>query len=64
MKISDALSILGINRNYTPEIIKQAYRKSCSVYHPDRNPSGLEMMKMIIQAMDMIYPLHLIKLYT
>jgi curved DNA-binding protein CbpA len=54
MKLSDALSILGITGDYTPEIIKQAYRKACSKYHPDRNPSGLEMMKMINQAYEAI----------
>jgi hypothetical protein len=54
MKLSDALSILGITGDYTPELIKQAYRKACSTYHPDRNPSGLEMMKMINQAYDAI----------
>ena len=50
MKISDALSILGVIGNYTPEIIKQAYRKACSTYHPDRNPAGLEMMKLVNEA--------------
>ncbi len=54
MKLSDALSILGITGDYTPELIKAAYRKACSQYHPDRNPSGLEMMKMINQAFDAI----------
>lgn len=52
MKITDALSILGISGEYNPEIIKLAYRKACSQYHPDRNPAGLEMMKMINQAYD------------
>jgi hypothetical protein len=52
MKISDALSILGVVGSYTPETIKQAYRKACSTYHPDRNPAGLEMMKMVNQAYD------------
>lgn len=54
MKISDALSILGVVGSYTPEIIKQAYRKACSTYHPDRNPAGLEMMKMVNQAYDVL----------
>lgn len=54
MKLSDALQILGITGQYTPELIKSAYRKACSQYHPDRNPAGLEMMKMINQAYDAI----------
>lgn len=52
MKVSDALSILGLgNRtNLTLEEVKQAYRKACSKYHPDRNPAGAEMMKAINPA--------------
>lgn len=52
MKISDALAILGLTGEYNPEIIKTAYRKACSKYHPDKNPAGLEMMKMVNQAYD------------
>jgi hypothetical protein len=48
MKHQDALNILEIHTNpVTPEIIKQAYRKACSKYHPDRNPAGTEMMKLV-----------------
>jgi hypothetical protein len=54
MKLTDALSILNITGDYTPETIKTAYRKACSQYHPDRNASGLEMMKMVNQAYDAI----------
>ena len=52
MKIShkDALNILGLNNTATFEDIKLAYRKACSTYHPDRNPAGLEMMKLINNA--------------
>lgn len=50
ISINDALSILSITCEYTPETIKQAYRKACSQYHPDRNPAGLEMMKLVNQA--------------
>ena len=52
MKISDALAILGLSGEYNPAIVKAAYRKACSTYHPDRNPAGLEMMKMVNQAYD------------
>jgi DnaJ-class molecular chaperone len=42
-----ALEILGLNSTAVFEDIKRAYRKACSAYHPDRNPAGLEMMKVI-----------------
>ncbi len=50
MIIQDALKILSIIGEYTPDSIKLAYRKACSQYHPDRNPAGLEMMKLVNQA--------------
>jgi len=52
MKLShkDALSVLGLARSVTFAEIKQAYRKATSHYHPDRNPAGLEMMKIINAA--------------
>lgn len=52
MNIQDALKILNVVGDYTPETIKAAYRKACSTYHPDRNPAGLEMMKLVNQAYD------------
>ena len=52
MIIYDALSILSITGDYTPETVKQAYRRACSQYHPDRNPAGLEMMKLVNVAYD------------
>jgi len=50
MNIQDALKVLGITGEYNPESIKAAYRKACSIYHPDRNQAGLEMMKLVNQA--------------
>lgn len=52
MKMShkDALHILGLTTKATLEDIKLAYRKACSTYHPDRNPAGLEMMKLVNAA--------------
>jgi hypothetical protein len=47
MKQSDAAKVLGITGDITPEIVKQAYRRACSKYHPDRNPAGEEMMKAV-----------------
>lgn len=31
-----------------------AYKKACSKFHPDKNPAGLEMMKMINIAYDVL----------
>ena len=50
MNASYAASILGIEGEVTPEIVKKAYQRACMKYHPDRNPSGLEMMKAVNQA--------------
>lgn len=47
MKKEDAAKILGIDGELTPEIIKQAYRRASSKFHPDRNPAGEEMMKAV-----------------
>lgn len=43
----DALKVLGLSGQVTHEMIKKAYKKACSQFHPDRNPAGLEMMKMV-----------------
>lgn len=52
MKLShrDALSILDLPKTATFADIKSAYRRACMIYHPDRNPAGLEMMKLINAA--------------
>lgn len=55
IKHSDALHILGISiGNKSQEdiknVIKHMYRLACSKYHPDRNPAGLEMMKLVNTA--------------
>jgi DnaJ domain len=50
MSFNDAASVLGLDGHITPEMVKQAYRKACSLYHPDRNPAGLEMMKAVNAA--------------
>ena len=34
--------------------LKKAYRKAAMKYHPDRNPDGLEIMKLVNQAFDFL----------
>lgn len=46
----DALRVLGCNVDDDFEGIKRAYRRACAAYHPDRNPAGLEMMKIVNAA--------------
>ena len=52
MKLLHALNTLGIcsTEDLTKEEAKRFYRKACLKYHPDKNPVGLEMMKMIVAA--------------
>lgn len=50
MTQKDALSILKLNGTASSDDIKLAYRKACALYHPDRNPAGLEMMKLVNAA--------------
>ena len=54
MKISDAAHILELTGEITPEIVKRAFRKAAQKYHPDRNPAGLEMMKLINAAFNLL----------
>jgi len=52
MTTKDALKILLIEGNYDEMKVKKAYLAACKKYHPDVNPSGLEMMKVINEAYD------------
>lgn len=47
MNNNDALKILGLKADASQEEIKNAYRHACLKYHPDRNPAGLEVMKLV-----------------
>jgi DnaJ-class molecular chaperone len=53
MSQSDYYKVLGVDRNATPQEIKEAFRRLAFQYHPDRNkgnPSALEKMKEINEA--------------
>ena len=52
MKLEDAANILNLSGNVTPKDVKKAYRKAAMKYHPDRNPAGADMMKVINAAYD------------
>lgn len=50
MNIYDAAKILGLSGRIDPATTKKAYREACKKYHPDVNPAGDEMMKVVIEA--------------
>ena len=52
MKITDAANILHLSGNVNEKMVKDAYRRAAMKYHPDRNPAGAEMMKVINAAYD------------
>jgi DnaJ-class molecular chaperone len=53
MNQRDYYQVLEVDKNATPQAIKEAYRKLAFQYHPDRNrgnPSAVEKMKEINEA--------------
>lgn len=54
MNIYDAAKILGLQGDITPEDVKSAYKDAAKKYHPDINPAGAEMMKMVNAAFDVL----------
>jgi len=54
MNVYDAANFLGLTGEITPEAVKAAYRIAAKKYHPDVNPAGLEMMKFINGAFDVL----------
>ncbi|WP_133471323.1 J domain-containing protein [Paraglaciecola marina] len=54
MKITDAANLLGLSGHVTKQDIKKAYRAAALKYHPDKNPAGAEMMKIINAAFDVL----------
>lgn len=56
MKLSQeqACNILEINAAFDLIKLKKQYRIMCSKHHPDRNPKGQEMMKLVNIAYDLL----------
>jgi len=50
----DAAKILGVSGTINPETTKKAYRTACAKFHPDRNLGGLEMMKLVNAAYEVL----------
>lgn len=50
MNIYDAAKILSLSGEINPQAVKKAYRAACKKYHPDVNPAGEDMMKLINAA--------------
>ena len=53
MNRTEALNILKPSGN-DQDSLKAAYRAACMKYHPDHNPDGLELMKLINLAMEFL----------
>ena len=55
MKTSEAISILSIvETSISLDALKKAYRKACKIFHPDINPTGEKMMKIVNSAYDFL----------
>lgn len=49
-----AAQVLGLQGHINQADIKKAYREQANRYHPDKNPSGADMMKLINTAYDVL----------
>ncbi|TSE07407.1 J domain-containing protein [Aquimarina algiphila] len=54
MNVYDAARILGLTGEINPKIVKKAFREASKKYHPDVNPAGEELMKMINEAYEVL----------
>ena len=54
MTPQDAAKILGLDGKITKADVKKAYRATALKYHPDKNPAGAEMMKLVNAAFDVL----------
>ena len=59
MNINQALNVLNLKGTVSKEELAKAYKKMAIKYHPDRNPTGVEMMKVINSAYDFLKGLNL-----
>lgn len=50
MTIADALKLLNLSEEVTAHSVAAAYHAAAKRYHPDVNPAGSEMMKMVNEA--------------
>lgn len=50
----DAAKILCLNGTVTIKDVKKAYRAQALKFHPDKNPAGAEMMKLINEAFEVL----------
>lgn len=50
MTIADALKLLNLSGEVTAHDVTRAYHEAAKRYHPDVNPAGIEMMKMVNEA--------------
>jgi len=49
-----AAQVLGLKGEINNTDIKKAYREKAREYHPDRNPAGADMMKLINSSYDVL----------
>ncbi len=54
MNVYDAAKILGITGEINPKIVKSSFREACKKYHPDVNPAGEELMKLVNEAYEIL----------
>jgi len=54
MNIYDAAKILSVSGDIQPDQVRAAYLAACKKYHPDINPAGDEMMKIINVAYEVL----------
>ncbi len=54
MTPSDAAKILCLSGAITSKDVKKAYRAQALKFHPDKNPAGAEMMKLINEAFEVL----------
>lgn len=54
MKTQDAANLLNLTGRITPELARAAWLAACKKYHPDVNPAGEQMMKLVNAAYDVL----------